>query len=379
MQARRRISTDSRFPHEDVSTTAIDNLGRVLPSLSSHSAAPASTKEGTVKVGSLRANRRPYARAMKKIRASRRHLPAAAVAVGAVIVALLAPAGAEATFPGANGPIAYEAPAKIGVVDPATGATDEAVSSGFGPAFFPGSRRLAYIRVVGFEDPRYRNLRKTSIYVKSLQPDHPRAPGRRITGQRAFSVRDLAVTPDGRRIVFVAAHPIGYHEPEFDIWSISTRGTGLRRLTNNGVFDNDVDVSPDGRRIAYAEKVNGRAQVFLMDIDGSNQHRLTFDGRRDRAPHWSPDGRRIVYFSAPGKGGRAQGDEDVWSIAAAGGRPRHLASNAGEEPVYSPDGRQIAFLRNYSIWLMRANGSHQRRLLGSKLGLEITSLDWGGG
>jgi Tol biopolymer transport system component len=291
-------------------------------------------------------------------------------------MALLAPAAAEATFPGANGPIAYETAAKIGFADPATGATDEAVSSGFGPSLFPGSRRLAYIRVVGFEDPLHRNLTETSIYVKSLYPDDPRAPGRRITGQRAFSVRDLAVTPDGRRIVFVAAHPIGYHESEFDIWSISTRGTGLRRLTKNGVFDNDIDVSPDGRRIAYAEKVNGRAQVFLMDIDGSNQHRLTLDGRRDRAPHWSPDGRRIVYFSAPGKGGRTQSDEDVWSIATAGGRPRHLASNA-EASVYSPDGRQIAFLRNFSIWLMRADGSHQRRLVGSKLGSEITSLDWG--
>lgn len=336
----------------------------------------AQAEERTAKIGSLRARRRAYARTMEKIRERTRNLPAAVVAVGAVLMALLAPAAAEATFPGANGPIAYEAATKIGFVDPATGATDEAVSSGFGPSLFPGSRRLAYIRVVGFEDPLHRNLMETSIYVKSLHPDHPRAPGRRITGQRAFSVRDLAVTPDGKRIVFVAAHPIGYHEPEFDIWSISTHGGSLRRLTKNGVFDNDVDVSPDGRRIAYAEKVNGRAQVFLMDIDGSNQHRLTLDGRRDRAPHWSRDGRRIVYFSVPGGGGRGNGAEDMWSIAATGGRPRHLASNA-EASVYSPDGHQIAFLRNYAIWLMRADGSHQRRLVDSKSGSEITSLDWG--
>ena len=113
-----------------------------------------------------------------------------------------------------------------------------------------------------------------------------------------------------------------------------------------------------------------------MDIDGSNQHRLALDGRRDRAPHWSPDGRRIVYFSVPGGGGRGNGAEDMWSIAATGGRPRHLASNA-EASVYSPDGHQIAFLRNYAIWLMRADGSHQRRLVDSKLETEITSLDWG--
>ena len=114
-----------------------------------------------------------------------------------------------------------------------------------------------------------------------------------------------------------------------------------------------------------------------MDIHGSNQHRLTLDGRRDRAPHWSPDGRRIVSFSVPGGGGgRGNGVEDMWSIAATGGRPRHLASNA-EGSVYSPDGYQIAFLRNYAIWSMRADGSHQRRLVDSQLGSEVTSLDWG--
>jgi hypothetical protein len=90
---------------------------------------------------------------METIRERKKHLPAAAVAAGAVLIALLAPAAAEATFPGANGSIAYEAATKIGFVDPATGATDEAVSSGFRPTLFPGSRRLAYIRVVGFEDP----------------------------------------------------------------------------------------------------------------------------------------------------------------------------------------------------------------------------------
>jgi Tol biopolymer transport system component len=315
---------------------------------------------------------------MEKIRDRKSHLRAAAVVAGAVLVALLTPVAAEATFPGANGPIAYEAESKIDFVDPATGKNVEAVSSGSGPALFPGSRRMAYIRVVGFDDPFHRNYTKYSIYVTSLHPDHPRAPGRRITRQRAFSVRDLAVTPNGRRIVFVATHPIGFDGPEFEIWSIGTDGSGLRRLTDNRAFDNDVDVSPDGRQIAYAEKVNGRAQIFLMNTDGSDQHRLTFDGHRDRAPHWSPDGRRIVYFSVPGKGGRSRSDEDVWSIAAIGGRPRHLASN-GEDPVYSPDGRQIAFLRDYSIWLMRADGSDQRPLVHTEPGSEITAIDWGSG
>jgi Tol biopolymer transport system component len=301
---------------------------------------------------------------------------ATVTAMAALVIVLFAPAPAEATFPGSNGPIAYEALPKIGITDPGTGSTDEAVSSGSGPSLFPGSRQVAYIRVVGFEDPLYPNLAEYSIYVKSLHPNHPRAPGRRITGQRAFSVRDLAVAPDGKRIVFVGQHPIGHHGPEFDIWSISIGGSGLHRLTKNRIFDNDVDVSPDGHHVAYVEKVDGRAQVFLMDIDGSHQHRLTVDGRRDRAPHWSPDGRRITYFSAPGKGHRAYRDTDVWSIAAGGGRPRHLATDA-EDPVYSPDGRQIAFLRGYAIWLMRPGGSDQRRLSRGDPESEITGLDWG--
>ncbi len=304
--------------------------------------------------------------------------PSAAAAALALLAALIAPAAASATFPGSNGPIAYEA-SGIGLVGPGGGENRRATTvGGSAPTLLPGSRRLAYVRVVGFNDRFHPDLTKYSIYVKSLHPSHPRAPGRRITGQRAFSVRDLAATPNGRRIVFAASHPIGFHGPELDIWSISTSGRDLRRLTHNRVFDNDVDVSPNGRHIAYVEKVDGRAQVFVMDIDGSNQHRVTFDSNRDRAPHWSPNGRRIAYFSVPGKGQRTNGDTDIWSIPAGGGRPRHLAANA-EDPVYSPNGRQIAFLRNYGIWSMHLNGSHQRPLIKGRLGSEITAIDWGSG
>ena len=67
--------------------------------------------------------------------------------------------------------------------------------------------------------------------------------------------------------------------------------------------------SPDGRRIAVADLVNGHSQVFLYDRGSSTLSQFTLTGENIR-PSWSPDGRRLVMSA------NRTGQWDIWTAPA---------------------------------------------------------------
>jgi TolB protein len=95
-------------------------------------------------------------------------------------------------------------------------------------------------------------------------------------------------------------------------------------------------------------------ELFVMNPDGSGVRRITRppNGTEDTNPDWSPDGKRIVFARAP-----SEGAHSLWTVSADGTRPRRLTppcprgrgipSCAADDgwPVWSPDGRHIAFQR----------------------------------
>jgi Tol biopolymer transport system component len=96
------------------------------------------------------------------------------------------------------------------------------------------------------------------------------------------------------------------------------------------------------------------------------------------APALSPDRKRVAYvegtpahISDPSSGGG--GAIVVQSLDGSGARIVASEGNNGA-PSWSPDGRQIAFLRGDAVWLMGADGSNQRSL-GVTLSVN-THLSW---
>ena len=101
-----------------------------------------------------------------------------------------------------------------------------------------------------------------------------------------------------------------------------------------------VELSPDGKRVAVNRAVNGNQDVWLIDAARGVPTRFTFDGANDFRPVWSPDGGRVVFTS------NRQGVYNLyWKLSSgAGADELLLESDQTKSPTdWSSDGR---FLRS---------------------------------
>jgi Tol biopolymer transport system component len=190
-------------------------------------------------------------------------------------------------------------------------------------------------------------------------------------------------SPDGQRLAYTVVPSedgnsfYAYAPPHSEIWVAGTDGSNPIRLSTAGASDYNPTWSPDGSKIAFSSRRTGTREIYVMAPNGSEVRRLTSNTVEDDFPSWSPDGRRLVWSHDvwPHGGGSAPAS-DVWVMSANGARAKRLTRTSDEDwnPVWSPDGRSIAFERrttdpldngySYShIFLMSTSGTKQRQLV----------------
>ncbi|RMH59930.1 MAG: hypothetical protein D6678_07080 [Zetaproteobacteria bacterium] len=69
----------------------------------------------------------------------------------------------------------------------------------------------------------------------------------------------------------------------------------------------DGAVSPDGKRIVFVRETNGNYDLWMQDVDGSDLIQLTHSPYADVEPAWSPDGRRLAFVSNRDRKGDPRG------------------------------------------------------------------------
>lgn len=169
-----------------------------------------------------------------------------------------------------------------------------------------------------------------------------------------------AWSPDGTKVAFCSSMS---GDPE--IYISDANGLNLQRLT----FSPGVDISPvwnpkTGNEIAFVSDRSGSPQIYAMSADGTNLRRLVSVGGDASSPSWAPNGLFIAYHWRVSE----TGTYDIYVLEIATGRIVQLThdANRNEHPVWSPDGRHIAFesTRNgpRQIWRMLADGREPQQL-----------------
>lgn len=223
--------------------------------------------------------------------------------------------------------------------------------SAFSPVLSPDGTKLVY-------GTRYDTA--TGLRIKDLRTDEDRwlkYPIQRDDQETFFHpssdlIPRYAFTPDGSavlasyggkinrieiatgrsRIVPFNAHVSMEIGPLLDYPERIDDGPVRARIIQN------PSTSPDGKRLAFS----AFAHIYLMDLPDGKPRQLTNTAGGENQPVWSPDGRWIAFITWTDQGG------DVWKIRADGsGIPQRLTRESAfyKDLAWTPDGSKLVVLR----------------------------------
>ena len=244
------------------------------------------------------------------------------------------------------------------------------------PQISPDGKWVAYT-VTDIDKTANRGI--AQIYLVPATGGEPKLLG---TGLRSSSPR---WSPDGKWIAYTSGG---------QIWTINVASGETKKITNISTGASDPVWSPDGTMIAFVSDVypdcttddcnkqkdqqaeeskvkahtaerllyrhwtawkdNKRTHVFIVNVANANTTDLT-PGDFDSPPFslggptnyaFSPDSKKLAFVSNRDKVEATSTNSDIFIVPTTGGEPTRItASNMGadEGPVFSPDGRYLAY------------------------------------
>ena len=179
--------------------------------------------------------------------------------------------------------------------------------------------------------------------------------------------QDLALSPDGRKVVFAARG---------EIWAASARDGGdAVRVTRTWARESQIDWTPDSRRIVYVSEREGVSHLFLFDFTTNSESQLTSGGLGDAAPVVSPDGKAVAFV---------RDAKELRSLDLTSRQERVLAkgflSRSNRGVAWSPDSRWVAYVavsaRSFrNLFAVPAAGGDARALTAVPNG-NANNLSW---
>jgi Tol biopolymer transport system component len=191
-----------------------------------------------------------------------------------------------------------------------------------------------------------------------------------LDDNEAFELDDGHATraswsPDGRKIAFYSRGAICMVpvSPE------TGRPTGpVRKLLDSGYkWQTRVSWSPDSEKLVFIrmpdeEKGICGGDIWTVSVKDGSLRQITRDDAREEAPVWSPDGKTIAYVKRKGR------HFNLWLVSAEDGEPRKIIDAGGRLfrifPYWSPNGKWILYNLGRKLYLFDIYNNRE---------LEITS------
>ena len=172
----------------------------------------------------------------------------------------------------------------------------------------------------------------------------------RVTNDDAddgIDIGDIVWTPDGEKIVYSRGGDYEFPEKpaanpallpqgvEEDVYIVGVHGGDTRELGPGRM----PEVSPDGATVAYLDK----DQIWTVDLRDPNAKPVQLLHERGRLDSllWSPDGKYLAFTTNRGDHAFVA----VYSFPEKALRYLDPSTEIDRDPVWSPDSRQIAFVR----------------------------------
>jgi dipeptidyl aminopeptidase/acylaminoacyl peptidase len=272
------------------------------------------------------------------------------------------------------------------------------------PNMSPDGKWIAYtIKTCRFDDNKY----AVNLY---LVPSSGGDPRQLTYGDQVNIMPRWA--PDGKTLAFVSNR----HEKKEQVYLLPMAGGEARRLTDLDGSVSAMEWSPGGERLVLSyrplsEEQKGRRQaekdekadkreafqvhtsihykedglgflfdthshIHVVDVESGEVKRLTDGDTEDMQPVFSPDGKTIAFASNRMENPHENLDNfDVCLVPAEGGEIKRLTPEYGPNfgPAFSPDGKTISFSglfcekgesfwRDYHLWTIPVSGGEPRDL-----------------
>ena len=157
--------------------------------------------------------------------------------------------------------------------------------------------------------------------------------------------------PDGNLLLVKRYRPGG----PVSLWVLSLDGSRAEQLPGSREIPvlGSCGISPDGRRVLVQHPEGNEIQLYELDLVTHEERRLPTVPGNKYDPIWSRDGRQIAYLAS------TAGTLQLWTQPAQGGEPRQLTFGVERmrHASFSPDGRWIYVQPSHrNIWRVPTAG-----------------------
>ena len=166
---------------------------------------------------------------------------------------------------------------------------------------------------------------------------------------------EVAFSKDAREMAFIAGG---------DVWVMDTELREPRQITNTPEEERHPVFSDDYETLTFVSDAGGQTDIWQVRRSDADRYwwqndrfraeRLTEDDAVESDLELTPDGKRLAYLVGRG---------DLWTMAVNGtDRKKHVSSWSGLQFTFSPDARWVAYSRsdddfNWDIWIQPLDGS----------------------